>query len=89
MIVTVKEMKDYLRVDFDDDDRLLSDLIEQGQQICMDVARIADEDVFEEFDEDVLIVFTAEDALEHKIGRYPTVNRISRHKSKMFMTTKV
>lgn len=48
MIVTVKEMKDYLRVDFEDDDRLLSDLIEQSQQICMDVARIADEDVFEE-----------------------------------------
>ena len=48
MIVTVKEMKDYLRVDFEDDDRLLSDLIEQGQQICMDVARISDEDVFEE-----------------------------------------
>ena len=41
MIVTVKEMKNYLRVDFEDDDRLLSDLIEQGQQICMDVARIA------------------------------------------------
>ena len=48
MIVTVKEMKNYLRVDHEDDDRLLSDLIEQGQQICMDVARIADEDVFEE-----------------------------------------
>lgn len=48
MIVTVKEMKDYLRVDHEDDDRLLSDLIEQGQQICMDVARISDEDVFEE-----------------------------------------
>ena len=48
MIVTVKEMKDYLRVDHEDDDRLLSDLIEQGQQLCMDVARIPDEDVFEE-----------------------------------------
>ena len=46
MIVTVKEMKNYLRVDFDDDDVLLSDLIEQGQQICMDVARITDEDEF-------------------------------------------
>lgn len=41
-------MKDYLRVDHEDDDRLLSDLIEQSQQTCMDVARIADEDVFEE-----------------------------------------
>ena len=48
MIVTVKEMKEYLRVDHEDDDRLLSDLIEQGQQLCMDVARIEDEDVFEE-----------------------------------------
>ena len=48
MVVTVDEMKNYLRVDFEDDDRLLSDLIEQGQQICMDVARIADEDEFEE-----------------------------------------
>lgn len=48
MIVTVKEMKNYLRVDHEDDDRLLADLIEQGQQLCMDVARIADEDVFEE-----------------------------------------
>ena len=47
LVVTVKEMKNYLRVDFDDDDMLLSDLIEQGQQICMDVARIADADEFE------------------------------------------
>ena len=47
MIVTVKEMRNYLRVDFEDDDRLLSDLIEQGQKICMDVARIEDVDVFE------------------------------------------
>lgn len=48
MIVTVKEMKNYLRVDHEDDDRLLADLIQQGQQLCMDVARIEDEDVFEE-----------------------------------------
>ena len=48
LVETVKEMKNYLRVDFDDDDVLLSDLIEQGQQICMDVARITDEDEFED-----------------------------------------
>ena len=48
LAVTVDEMKNYLRVDFDDDDVLLSDLIEQGQQICMDVARITDEDEFED-----------------------------------------
>lgn len=48
MVVSVKEMKNYLRVDFGEDDALLSGLIEQAQQLCMDVARISDEDVFEE-----------------------------------------
>lgn len=47
MIVTLNEMKNYLRVDFEDDDALLSGMIEQAQQICMDVARIADEEFFE------------------------------------------
>ena len=42
LAVTVDEMKNYLRVDFEDDD-----LIRQGKQICMDVARIADADEFE------------------------------------------
>ena len=48
MAVTVDEMKNYLRVDFEDDDALIGDLIRQGQQICMDVARIVDEDEFED-----------------------------------------
>ena len=48
MAVTVDEMKNYLRVDFEDDDALIGDLIGQGQQICMDVARITDEDEFED-----------------------------------------
>ena len=47
LAVTVEEMKNYLRVDFEDDDALIGDLIRQGQQICMDVARITDEDEFE------------------------------------------
>ena len=48
MTVTVDEMKNYLRVDFEDDDALIGDLIRQGKQICMDVARITDEDEFED-----------------------------------------
>ena len=48
LAVTVDEMKNYLRVDFEDDDALIGDLIRQGQQICMDVARITDEDEFED-----------------------------------------
>lgn len=48
MVVSIKEMKNYLCVDFGEDDALLSGLIEQAQQLCMDVARISDEDAFEE-----------------------------------------
>lgn len=47
MVVTLEEMKNYLRVDFDDDDALLGDIIYQSQQICMDVARISDTEEFE------------------------------------------
>ena len=47
LAVTVDEMKNYLRVDFEDDDALIGDLIRQGKQICMDVTRIADADEFE------------------------------------------
>ena len=37
MVVTVEEMKNYLRVDGSDDDTLLSFLIGEAQHICMEV----------------------------------------------------
>lgn len=43
MIVTIEEMKNYLRVDFDDDDKLLEHFINTAQKLCMDVARINEE----------------------------------------------
>lgn len=48
MVVTLSEMKNYLRVDHDDDDTLLRNIMESAQRICMDVTRTEDEDVFEE-----------------------------------------
>ena len=46
-VVSLEEMKNYLRVDFDDDDALLEGIIVQSQQICMDVARFTDLEEFE------------------------------------------
>ena len=46
MLVTLEEMKTYLRVDFDDDDSILSAFIESAQALCMDIARIEDADDF-------------------------------------------
>ena len=46
MIVTVDEMKNYLRVDFSDDDKLLEDIIAAAQKQCMDIVRIDNEEDF-------------------------------------------
>ena len=47
MIITLDEMKNYLRVDHEDDDILLESLIVSSEQLCMDVARISDKKLLE------------------------------------------
>lgn len=42
MSVTLKEMKNYLRVDVNDDDALIKLLISSAEILCMDVIRTAD-----------------------------------------------
>ena len=67
LAVTVDEMKNYLRVDFEDDDALSGDLIRQGQQICMDVARITDEDEFEDLKgTKIAVLYAASYLYEHR-----------------------
>ena len=46
MMVALEEMKNYLRVDYDDDDALIESIIRASEKICMDVARM---DSLEEF----------------------------------------
>ena len=41
MIVSVEEMKKYLRVDFDDDDTLIEELIDSSTKLCSDIARLS------------------------------------------------
>ena len=50
MIITLEEMKNYLRIDFDDDDALLENLILSSERLCMDIARIKSRSVFEKKD---------------------------------------
>lgn len=42
MVVSLEEMKEYLRVDYEDDDRLISQFLFVAQQICMDIVRTDD-----------------------------------------------
>ena len=46
MAVTLEEMKNYLRVDYDEDDALIESIIGASERLCMDVARM---DSMEEF----------------------------------------
>ncbi len=40
MVVTLNEMKNYLRVDYDEDDALIENIIGASERLCMDVARM-------------------------------------------------
>ena len=44
MLISLEEMKNYLRVDFDDDDALIEALITAATRICMDILRTEDTD---------------------------------------------
>lgn len=46
MILTLEEMKNYLRVDYGEDDELLENLIAAAERLCMDVARTEDQTAF-------------------------------------------
>jgi uncharacterized phage protein (predicted DNA packaging) len=45
-MVTVEEMKQYLRVDFDDDDSLIEYMLTSAKRLCMDIMRVDDETEF-------------------------------------------
>ncbi|MFD1403746.1 head-tail connector protein [Robinsoniella peoriensis] len=67
MIVSVEEMKQYLRVDFDDDDTLLEQLIGAGENLCMDIARMDDAEKFsEEKNARIAVMYAVAYQYEHR-----------------------
>jgi len=68
MLVSLEEAKEYLRVDYEDDDSLILQLITSAQKICMDVARIEDVLLFETESEHskIAVLFTLAYLYEHR-----------------------
>lgn len=67
MLVTLDEIKNYLRVDFDDDDGLLTNLIESSTTLCMDIARISDTDQFsKEANSKIAVMYSTAYLYEHR-----------------------
>ena len=66
-MVTLEEMKKYLRIDYDDDDSVLSDIITAAKSICKAVARIEDEEVFaESANAKIAVMFAVAYLYEHR-----------------------
>jgi uncharacterized phage protein (predicted DNA packaging) len=67
MIISLDEMKNYLRVDFDDDDALLESLISASESLCMDIARIDSTSDFEQLENaKVAVMYAVAYQYEHR-----------------------
>lgn len=67
MIVTVEEMKNYLRVDFEDDDCLIENLITTAEKQCMDILRTDDRaDLQQAQNGKIAVMFTVAYLYEHR-----------------------
>lgn len=66
MVVTLEEMKNYLRVDFDDDDALLSGIIAQSQQICVDISRLPEEEFEKQPVSKIAVMYAVAYLYEHR-----------------------
>ena len=66
-LVSVDEIKTYLRVDTSDDDELLEVILESAEKTCMDIARLDDADEYAEIENAALAeMFTAAYLYEHR-----------------------
>jgi len=67
MAVSLEQMKNYLRVDFSDDDDLITGLISSSKKRCMDIVRIDDEETFDVLkNADIAVMYTTAFFYEHR-----------------------
>lgn len=67
MLVTLDEAKLYLRIDSDDEDSLVTNLIESAEALCRDVARLSSEELQEEAETTrVAMLYTIAYLYEHR-----------------------
>lgn len=67
MLVSLEEMKQYLRVDAEDDDSLIQYLLSSAEKICMDIMRTDDVDAFtSEPNAKAAVMYTTAYLYEHR-----------------------
>lgn len=67
MVVALEEIKNYLRVDYDEDDALIESMVRASEKICMDIIRTDDRSVLEK-DENAktAVLYAAAYLYEHR-----------------------
>ena len=63
MVVTLEEMKTYLRIDFSDDDGLLQSILATAEKMCADILRT---DSLESDESKVAVMYAAAYLYEHR-----------------------
>ncbi|MBE7727950.1 MAG: phage gp6-like head-tail connector protein [Enterocloster citroniae] len=67
MAVTLEDMKNYLRVDYDEDDALIGCLLQSAEKTCMDIIRTDDAAVLEQDkNAEVAVMYAAAYLYEHR-----------------------
>lgn len=66
MLVALEEVKKYLRVDFDDDDALIENLITTGQNLCTDIARLAVDEFSQKPAAKIAVMYAVAYLYEHR-----------------------
>lgn len=66
MVVSLAEMKQYLRVDYDDDDTFLTDTLNSAESLCADVARLTAEEFAEEPVAKIAVMYAVAYLYEHR-----------------------
>ena len=66
MIVDLDEMKQYLRVDFDDDDEFLINALFSAESLCADIARLSVEELEKQSVAKIAIMYAVAYLYEHR-----------------------
>lgn len=66
MIISLDEMKQYLRVDFSDDDAFLEDALQSAETLCAEVARLSAKDFAKEPVAKIAIMYAVAYWYEHR-----------------------
>lgn len=66
MIVSLEEMKQYLRVDFEDDDGFITDALHSAESLCADIARLSAEEFADTQNAKIAVMYAVAYLYEHR-----------------------